>query len=79
VVDIFQKLVKGVQFVRNSVLPKFIHTVVFVNTIINPSTVVWSMTLHSFCDVVIIKAVKTICDMFLIVQLNQCRNLLLNG
>jgi hypothetical protein len=44
-VDIFQKLVKGAQFVRNPVLPpKFIHAVVFVNITINPSTAVWSMT-----------------------------------
>jgi hypothetical protein len=78
--DIFQKFVKCGQFVRNSVIPpKFIHAVDFVNAIINPSRAVWGMTLYGFCSVVILKAFKTAFDMSLIVRLNQCRNLPLNG
>jgi hypothetical protein len=78
--DILQKFFKCVHFVRNSVLPvKFIHTSDFVNAIIDPCTAVWGMALHSFCNVVILKAVKTLFDMLLIVHLNQCENLVLNS
>jgi hypothetical protein len=78
--DILQKFVKCVRFVRNSVLPpKCIHAIDFVNVIINSSRALWGMTLHSFCNVVTLKAVQTIFDTLLIVHLNQCRNLLLIG
>jgi hypothetical protein len=78
--DIIQKFVKCVQFVRNFVLPpKCIHAFDFVNVIINCSKALCGMTLHSFCNVVILKSGQTIFDMLLIVHLNQCRNLLLIG
>jgi hypothetical protein len=78
--DIFQKFIKCAQFVRNSVLPeKLIHASIFVNAIIDARRAVWGMTLHSFCNVVILNAVTTIFDMLLIVHLNEYRNLLLNG
>jgi hypothetical protein len=78
--DVFQKYVKCAEFLRNSVLPpKIIHASDFMNAIINSCRAVWDMTLHSFCNVVVLKAVKSIFDMVLIVHVNQCRNLLLNG
>jgi hypothetical protein len=78
--DMFQKFVKYAQFLRNSVLPlKITHASDFVNAFSNPCRAVWGMTLHSFCKVVILKAVKTIFDMLVIVHLKQCRNLILNG
>jgi hypothetical protein len=78
--DMFQKFVKYAQFLRNSVLPpKIIHASDFVNAFINPCRAVCGMTLHSFCNVMIVKAVKTIFDMLMIVHVNQCRNRLFIG
>jgi hypothetical protein len=57
----------------------YMQVTLWIPSIINPCRPVWGMTLHSFCNVLILKALKTIFDMLLIVHLNQCRNLLLNG
>jgi hypothetical protein len=78
--DMFQKFVKCAQFFRKSVLPpKIIHASDFVNATINPCRALWGITLHNFCNVMTLKAVKSVFDMLLIGRLNQCKKILLNG